>query len=170
MAREVLQQLSSKELSKNERSELCSKYYTLIPHTFGFTMPPLIEDVEPHLMKMDALEDTEAAMSLVQSSSDETSHPLGALLRKLNCDIEPDHDMTSVIKNWVETKTSTSIGREVTAVLSVKQHDFKLVHKENRQLLWMVCPIFALVLPTLHSGFRKFTGIFGKHSTFIKLW
>jgi poly [ADP-ribose] polymerase len=163
MAREVLQQLSSKELSKNERSELCSKYYTLIPHTFGFTMPPLIEDVEPHLMKMDALEDTEAAMSLVQSSSDETSHPLDALLRKLNCDIEPDHDMTSVIKSWVETKTSTSMGREVTAVLSVKQHDFKLVHKENRQLLWMVCPIFALVLPTLHSGFRKFTGIFGKH-------
>lgn len=169
-ARDLLMQINATPTSQH--MDLCSRYYTVLPHNFGRGLPPLIDNIFPHLHKLSVLEDIEAAMRVLESARDEPNmNCLDALLKKVGCDLKPEED--SLIKSLIEKLAAPDVNMigEVRSILSVTPHDktafSKHEYKKNRQLLWLACPTMAAVLPILQSGARPYDRKFGKGSKLL---
>jgi poly [ADP-ribose] polymerase len=72
-----------------------SMFFTLIPHDFGFALPPTIRDMEHLKRKMDLLEmlaDLEVASKLLSEGKKVGKNPLDASYEALKCELKPlDH-------------------------------------------------------------------------------
>lgn len=86
----------------------CNTYYTRIPHDFGMRVPPLIstpDDVKTQLDLLKALEDIEAAFSVIKAKGKTMDmHPADKNYSNLKCNIEPipaSHKMEKIIKDYV---------------------------------------------------------------------
>ena len=174
-ARKILMQLNSEDLADQQRRELCNQYYTVIPHNFGFGLPPLITNVYPHQVKLAVLEEVMEAMRVLESARDEPNiNRLDALLKKLDCDLEPEEDvlLRPIIDRLAGPPGVNPTGN-VLSVLAVKKHNNTAFAqhegKENRQLLWLTCSNMAAVLLTLHSGAREYDRKYGKRGKTIIL-
>jgi len=82
-----------------------NRYFTLIPHNFGWQKPPIIDNISLLRQEMDlltALDDLEIATSFLDEQQSK-SDPLLMFYKSLNATIEPlpkTHDMYQVISNY----------------------------------------------------------------------
>lgn len=139
--------------SNPERSQLLSltnKFFTIIPHDFGTSNPPLIETAEllkEKVQLLDALNDMEIATSLLNSDGSSEEDPLDEHYKKLATDIEwvdPNTDefkrlQTYMLNTHAETHAWYTL--ELLELYRVSRHGEAERFKNsqdigNRQLLW----------------------------------
>ncbi|XP_064605124.1 protein mono-ADP-ribosyltransferase PARP3-like isoform X2 [Liolophura sinensis] len=151
---------------------LSSKFYTLIPHAFGRTVPPAIKDLETVRQKMDmllVLGDIELTLSLQKDqdkqsaakTGDEAPHPLDSQYNLLKCGLEhvkPQAKDYQVINNYLNATKGFNRGTQILDVWKVNRdgeagrfasHDTI----KNRKLLWHGTNV-AVVAAILKSGLR----------------
>ncbi|XP_078001160.1 protein mono-ADP-ribosyltransferase PARP3-like [Glandiceps talaboti] len=157
---------------------LTSKFYTLIPHSFGRKVPPVINDEEMVRKKMDmllVLGDIELAQSMqkdtekakpVKKETEEVPHPLDVNYELLKCGLthmDKGEKEYKVIQKYLDaTKCNYGFwGGSGLKILDVWEVDrdgedkrFK-VHDsiKNRRLLWHGTNV-AVVAAILKSGLR----------------
>eukprot|EP01102_Stenamoeba_stenopodia_P009550 TRINITY_DN282_c0_g1_i1.p1 TRINITY_DN282_c0_g1~~TRINITY_DN282_c0_g1_i1.p1 ORF type:complete len:620 (-),score=233.35 TRINITY_DN282_c0_g1_i1:121-1980(-) len=167
-------------------SELSSRFYTAIPHSFGRMVPPVINTQEKIKEKIDLLNvlgDIEIAQSLQkgkdakEANIEEIDHPADANYKLLDSDLEPldpkqDKEEWDFIQKYAD---NTSAGWRKGKLLDVyrvnrrtegprfKSHD-KL---KNRKLLWhgTKMPVIVAILKgglriMPHSGGRVGAGLY----------
>jgi len=143
---EVLQELDKaiKNGAKGDLSKLTSRFYTLIPHSFGRTAPPVIKDSETIKKKMamlEALGDIEIATKIMKATEDSGENPIDSNFKSLKCDmevVETDSDeykhIQAYVKNTHQGKTPT-----IKCVYRMNRQGEKERFKKdlgNRKLLW----------------------------------
>lgn len=93
IAIKVLVELSGlvdRKARHHEFVEASSRFYTMVPHTFGHKAPPVIDTAEQIAKEMKMLEHL-ANIQLTYSilnDTDDNANPFDNLYRKLNADIE----------------------------------------------------------------------------------
>lgn len=150
-------------------SDLSSKFYTIIPHNFGRTVPPVIstlEDVQRKMEMLEVLGDIELALGLQKKDEDdhdgleEVPHPLDSNYNSLNCTLRvvPRSSREfEVINRYVESTTEQS-NIKLLEVWSVDRHGEASrfsAHDDiqERKLLWHGTNV-AVVAAILKSGLR----------------
>lgn len=97
--------LKSPKKKKDELASLCNRFYTIIPHDFGFKLPPMIDDLEALQKKMDLLEvlgDIEVAQKMMDEQKGSSEDPFDAKYASLKNDLKPlDKDS----KEWKLVET-----------------------------------------------------------------
>lgn len=149
--------------------ELSSKFYTVIPHSFGRKLPPTIDTAETLQKKKDmllVLGDIELAQSMqkekvktsAKKETKEIPHPLDVKYTLLKCGLEhvsPKTEEFKIIDTYVK---ATGSYRQLLNVWRVDRHsesDRFSAHKDikNRKLLWHGTNV-AVVAAILKSGLR----------------
>ncbi|KAF8290414.1 putative poly(ADP-ribose) polymerase [Trypanosoma cruzi] len=146
----LLKSLEAEIKKANPRlEELSDQFYTLIPHAFGRSRPPLISSESMLRQKMEMLEalgKLEVAVSILNAEAPEEIHPLDKLYRRLNCEITPlsrdEPDFRRIVEYANNTQGPTHRFQvEVKQVFTVRRQDeddpyesFKRLG--NRQMLW----------------------------------
>ncbi|KAH1167354.1 protein mono-ADP-ribosyltransferase PARP3 [Mauremys mutica] len=165
--------LQEQPLSCRQLEELSSRFYTIIPHSFGRARPPPINTQEIVQAKKDmllVLADIELAQSMQAQKKEEEEeevkveevpHPLDKDYELLKCEltlVDPALEDYQVIQTYVE---KTGVSHRKVKILNVwkvkregeserfKAHD----HLENRRLLWHGTNV-AVVAAILKSGLR----------------
>jgi len=143
---------------------LTNSFYTIVPHAFGRTRPPLINDAEVVQNKRDMLAvlgDIELAHNLTKETEDkkEVDHPLDANYKLLDSDLEPvakGSEEYQYIEKYMQVTKDRAL--ELIDVFKVNRHTegarFK-AHEEtdNRRLLWHGTNV-AVVVAILKTGLR----------------
>ncbi|XP_030425576.1 protein mono-ADP-ribosyltransferase PARP3 isoform X1 [Gopherus evgoodei] len=163
--------LQEQPLSCRQLEELSSRFYTIIPHSFGRARPPPINTQEIVQAKKDmllVLADIELAQSLQAQKKEEEEvkveevpHPLDKDYELLKCEltlVDPALEDYQVIQTYVE---KTGVSHRKVKILNIwkvkregeserfKAHD----NLENRRLLWHGTNV-AVVAAILKSGLR----------------
>ncbi|KAL4226502.1 Poly [ADP-ribose] polymerase 3 [Mactra antiquata] len=160
--------------AKGNLTELTSRFYTVIPHDFGRTIPPVIRTIEDLRAKMDmllVLGDIEIAQSLQKEKDkkieaevgDVLPNPLDVNYDLLKCELEYV-DKKSPEYKIIETYTNNTGGcswwgtpkiKEVWKVNRYGEDTRFKVHDKlgNRKLLWHGTNV-AVVAAILKSGLR----------------
>lgn len=104
---------------KRDLEALCSKFYTVIPHSFGRRRPPLISDNETLQQKKDMLAvlgDIALAQKLANEQKEgetaevvEVDHPYDVNYKTLKCDIQP-LDRNSKEYKIIQTYLNNTMG------------------------------------------------------------
>lgn len=145
--------------------ELSSKFYTLVPHSFGRSVPPVIDEKEHLQRKFDLLAvlgDIEQAQNLLASKKKggpSQKHPLDANYDVLKTDVTPVAKNSKEFK-MIDTYSKNTMGRSATLleVFKVSRHGeekrFDAYKKlDNRKLLWHGTNV-AVVVACLSGGLR----------------
>lgn len=149
IAMKILDELSVKvdeNASQSEFIEASNRFYTMIPHTFGHSAPPVINTADQIAKEMNMLKhlaNIKLTYSLLNGTDKETN-PLDHLYQKLNADIEV-LDRTSTeyrdIEMYLQLTQCSSNKLKIVNAFEVARHGedqrfqaFKKMH--NRQLLW----------------------------------
>ncbi|EDQ90293.1 uncharacterized protein MONBRDRAFT_16448 [Monosiga brevicollis MX1] len=173
----VLEELEAAINAKKSRavlSEITSRFYTTIPHSFGRSVPPVIQTIEVVQAKKDmltVLADIELAQQLKdrakdrakdQSTTVEKDHPDDLHYDSMHCDLKPvkKGDTTyDMIQQYISA-TGSSGWRKASLIdaFEVCRHDEDkrfAQHDdiENRRLLWHGTNV-AVVAAILGSGLR----------------
>ncbi|XP_047438178.1 protein mono-ADP-ribosyltransferase PARP3 [Mugil cephalus] len=171
---EVLEEIEA-ALNQNCKSkhleELSSKFFTAIPHNFGRTRPPVIDDkeiVEKKKEMLMVLADIELAQTLkseTEKAQDEmietVPHPHDQDYNSLKCRLtlmDKDTDVFKIIEKYLK---ETSDGHYKPKIINVWEVDREKEGDrfsendslENRRLLWHGTNI-AVVAAILKSGLR----------------
>ncbi|XP_014344157.1 protein mono-ADP-ribosyltransferase PARP3 [Latimeria chalumnae] len=196
-ALEEIEASLQKKGSKKQLEELCSKFYTIIPHNFGRMRPPVISTTEVIQAKKDmllVLADIVLAKALQAEKEsnkkediEEVPHPLDEDYQLLKCELsllEPDIEEYKIIKKYIEATGSTHRTLKLLNAWKVNRegeserfstHD----DLDNRRLLWhgtSIAVIAAILKSGLrimpHSGGRVGRGIYfasenGKSSAYV---
>jgi len=191
---DIEKEVKSSKPSTQVLQTLTSKFYTLIPHSFGRSVPPVIKTAEMVQNKIDMLNvlgDIEIAQSLGNDKKQpvvegEIENPFDKNYVTLKTDLTPlqrGDDMFTVI----ETYTNNTMGHrkvKLIDVFEVTRHgeDARFAKHnatENRKLLWhgtntaVVAAILASGLRIMpHSGGRVGKGIYlasenGKSANYV---
>ncbi|XP_071815911.1 protein mono-ADP-ribosyltransferase PARP3-like [Apostichopus japonicus] len=165
---EELQNALDLGLPLTKLQELSSKFYTVIPHSFGRKLPPTINSAEVLQKKKDmllVLGDIEIAQSMQKEkpkgqkkNTKEVPHPLDAQYALLKCGLEhvsPKSAEFKIIDAYVK---ATGRPKELMNVWKVDRHNEDQLfsaHKaiKNRRLLWHGTNV-AVVAAILKSGLR----------------
>ncbi|XP_075795591.1 protein mono-ADP-ribosyltransferase PARP3 isoform X2 [Pelodiscus sinensis] len=152
--------------------ELSSRFYTIVPHSFGRARPPPIDTPDTLQAKKDmllVLADIELAQSLQAQKKEEEEeeevedvpHPLDRDYGLLKCQLsllDPASEEFQVIQTYVEKTRQKHQKVQILNIWKVKRegegerfraHD----HLENRRLLWHGTNV-AVVAAILKSGLR----------------
>jgi poly [ADP-ribose] polymerase len=166
---EIEAALASKE-SRRVLSDLTSKFYTIIPHSFGRTVPPVITDAE-HLQKkfdlLSVLGDIEIAQSLQKKPEEkpkveveDVPHPLDVNYMSLKAKLEilnkSDEEYKIIEKYLKSTECYYKLGIQgIWRVDRDGEGGRFSVHDsiENRRLLWHGTNV-AVVAAILKTGLR----------------
>jgi len=178
---------------KGDLTQLCSKFYTAIPHDFGRTKPPVIDTQEKLQQKLDLLEvlgDIVIAQNMLNQEEGEEldviDHPLDVNYKKLKNTIVPLSRDSEEWK-WIETYAYNTMGYRKIEVMDIFEVDRSgeldrfTAHKKitNRRLLWHgtnVAVIVAILTGGLrimpHSGGRVGRGLYfasenGKSASYV---
>ncbi|XP_070559252.1 protein mono-ADP-ribosyltransferase PARP3-like [Ptychodera flava] len=160
------------ESRTRELQQLTSRFYTLIPHSFGRKIPPVINDPEMVQKKKDmllVLADIELAQSLQKDkdkakaavTTTEVPHPLDVNYGLLMCGlthVKPASDDYKVIQKYMDATKGWCSGLKILDVWKVDrdgEDDRFSAHKDisNRRLLWHGTNV-AVVAAILKSGLR----------------
>ena len=128
-------------------AEACSRFYTRIPHAFGFKVPPLIsthEKVKEKLHLLDALSEIEIAMKIIKSETAMDKHPVDHQYEALKCDIRPlpkndaQFDLIEKYLQGTHAKTHNMYTMSVENIFCLAKSNEKERFKDvgNRRLLW----------------------------------
>ncbi|KAL3315024.1 Poly [ADP-ribose] polymerase 2 [Cichlidogyrus casuarinus] len=129
--------------------EACSEFYTRIPHNFGMKLPPVIQtpqEVKEKLELLEALENIDFAMKVInKSSSENNEHPLDRNYKQLECDIKPlapSNKTRKLVEKYIDLTHAPTHSIYKLQVLDVfeicKSKEEPRFKKElgNRMLLW----------------------------------
>uniref|UniRef100_A0A8C5WDR3 Poly [ADP-ribose] polymerase n=1 Tax=Leptobrachium leishanense TaxID=445787 RepID=A0A8C5WDR3_9ANUR len=170
-ALEELQDALQKKAKKDKLSELTSRFYTIIPHNFGRTTPPVIDSQDVLQAKKDmllVLADIELAQTLqagklkeVKEEEIEVSHPLDVDYELLKCGLDvldTSSEEYKIIQTYVKQTGPTYQQLKILNVWTVDRENEEerlTAHKniENRRLLWHGTNV-AVVAAILKSGLR----------------
>ncbi|XP_062517252.1 protein mono-ADP-ribosyltransferase PARP3-like [Corticium candelabrum] len=168
---EMEKELKKKSTSGDRMRELSSRFYTLIPHSFGRQRPPTINSEEGVRQKMDmllVLADIELAQELESESEkkkvaqgDEVDHPIDINYGLLKCHlkhVDPNSDTFKIIKTYTAATGPTWRSLEIQDVFEVDRESSAERFKpyeglENHQLLWHGTNV-AVVAAILKGGLR----------------
>ncbi|KAK4322190.1 hypothetical protein Pmani_006989 [Petrolisthes manimaculis] len=150
--------------SQQTLQELSSKFYTLVPHTFGRSVPPVMDTdsvVQQKKEVMLTLSDIELTQSLQKNQDKDVDiHPLLEKYQMLDCKLELLNKSSSEFKMLKEYSTACPINRAgpLLDVWRVDREGEKLrfsVHDDikHRKLLWHGTNV-AVVAAILKSGLR----------------
>ena len=177
---EEIEQVLKGNNRKKQLEDLCSRFYTVIPHNFGMRLPPVIKDLEALQQKMDLLEvigDIEVAQRLLEEekkNKNEIEHPIDAKYKLLNNDVTAVEKSTKEyerIENYLNN-TLESYKLELLDVFKVNRageiENFKEYDEiKERKLLWhgSKVAVFASILTNglkimPHSGGRVGRGLY----------
>lgn len=183
---EVLDELRKAIKAKKKAAimEQTSRFYTVIPHAFGRSTPPLIDTDELADKKtemLNVLSDIELAISLEKEEKKEAKaeklapHPADENYKKLNAELElvaPGSDEHKLVLQYVDATASSYRKPKVLDVFRLdrkgeaerfKKHD----GIKHRKLLWhgtnvavvaAICKSGLRIMP--HSGGRVGKGIY----------
>jgi poly [ADP-ribose] polymerase len=177
-----------KAIKARKRSDIMShtsRFYTVIPHAFGRSTPPLIDSTELLEKKMDMLNvltDIEIALSMKSDKKESDNakeklapHPADENYKKLNAELElvaPGSEEYELIQKYIDATASSYRKPKLIDAFRLdrkgeasrfKAHD-KLDH---RKLLWhgtnvavvaAICKTGLRIMP--HSGGRVGKGIY----------
>lgn len=154
--------------SRKKMEEVTSRFYTLIPHSFGRVRPPVIDDDESLQRKFDLLAvlgDIEQAQNLLAKKKSggggggDQPHPLDANYGVLKSTITPLDKKSKEFK-IIETYSNNTQGRsaKLLEVFKVERHGeekrfAKYKNLGNRKLLWHGTNV-AVVVACLSGGLR----------------
>lgn len=165
---DTLQELKGAIDSGNraKMSQISSTFYTVIPHSFGRQVPPVIDTREKLQEKIDMLHvlgDIEIAQRLLETKKDanatEVDHPTDVNYQSLQADLKPLDRAGNEFKVVNTYLNNTQWGNlKLLDVWSVNRHGedkrFKAHDKlDNRRLLWHGTNV-AVVAAILKSGLR----------------
>lgn len=168
---EDLEEALKKKSPKSKLQEICSQFYTAVPHDFGRTVPPVIDNMETLQQKYDMLAvlgDIEIAQSMQKEKvkdlavKDEVPHPLDmnySLLKAQLKLVDPkSNDFKVLNKYFMETKGGGWCNPKLKHIWSVSRdgetNGFK-AHDgiKERKLLWHGTSV-AVVAAILKTGLR----------------
>ena len=172
-ARDVLSEIKDAQDAGQRRQvvDLSSKFYTLIPHSFGRSVPPPLataEAVQTKMQMLDVLADIEKAQKMLSKGVSVVDNPAEPTLLPNPLDEKYatlKTDLTPVAKNSEEFKiiqkyTTNTMRRKVKImdVFAVERHSAADRHSpyedlHNRKLLWHGTNV-AVVAAILKSGLR----------------
>ena len=149
-------------------SDLCSTYYTRVPHDFGMKVPPLIrslEDLKKEIKLLEILSDIDVVTKLIDDNKPASiKNKIDEQYDSLNCDIslvtkavsnkisqliEFTHGTTH--RNWY--KSISLIQAFTLDGMQQNSGTFKKFSKMNRKLLWHGTRI-TNVASILRTGLR----------------
>ncbi|MFC1609988.1 WGR domain-containing protein [Myxococcota bacterium] len=164
---EVLEELED-ALNANKQSkldDLSSRFYTVIPHSFGRKRPPIITDLSMLQLKKDMLNvllDIHDALGLHKQAEDSVSmaNPLDQQYATLDVDLDPlkpgGKDM-KMIEKYLEATCGGRKPKIIDAFLVDRKSEGQRFakHKKiaHRKLLWHGTNV-AVIAPILRSGLR----------------
>uniref|UniRef100_A0A6A7G868 Poly [ADP-ribose] polymerase n=1 Tax=Hirondellea gigas TaxID=1518452 RepID=A0A6A7G868_9CRUS len=149
---------------KTTLADLTSKFFTLVPHSFGRTRPPLLDNAEVIKQKKDVmitLSDIELTQSLQKHKNEPVpKHPMDEKYESLNCKLElldSGHDEYQVITSYVKG-TTTDQNWKLLDVWCIDREGEEQRFRVNdsisaRKLLWHGTSV-AVVAAILNSGLR----------------
>ncbi|KAM7422526.1 hypothetical protein PAMA_010529 [Pampus argenteus] len=171
---EVLEEIEgvlNKKSGRKSLEELSSKFFTTIPHNFGRSRPPTIDDKEIVDKKKEmlmVLADIELAQTLKSETEkaeeemiEEVPHPLDQDYNSLKCELtlmNKDTETFKIIQKYVKETSNSYRKPKIVNVWEVdramegerfRENDIL----ENRRLLWHGTNI-AVVAAILKSGLR----------------
>ncbi|KAI9359592.1 poly polymerase catalytic domain-containing protein [Zopfochytrium polystomum] len=150
---EVLKQIAdeiAKPIKNREMlTELSSQFYTIIPHVFGMSRPPILDSaqiVKQKLQMLEALTEMQVTSSLLSSSKINLDiNPIDSKYDSLKCKMVPIEKDSETYK-LIETYTSRTHGHTHTAYKLSVEDVFELERDDtfdslgkkmhNRRLLW----------------------------------
>ena len=95
MLRKIEKELDKKNPNRSKIQDLSSQYYTLVPHNFGFSVPPAITTkkmLEKEQDLVEALSEIEIATKLLKSSKKDSKHgdlhPIDLHYNTLKCSMK----------------------------------------------------------------------------------
>jgi len=137
--------------SKQKIEELCSQFYTLIPHTFGMSRPPLIDTsgkLKIKLELVEALGQIELASRMLDESvaGGLSAHPTDQNYKSLKTKLkwmDPKQKMHKIIKKYCQTGIGPThdFDLKVQDVYEIERDGEnkrfkKFAKNKNRMLLW----------------------------------
>ncbi|XP_071499101.1 protein mono-ADP-ribosyltransferase PARP3-like [Diadema antillarum] len=172
-ALEEIEKAVQGKTSKAQLSQLSSKFYTIIPHSFGRKVPPVIDDAEKIQAKKDmllVLGDIELTLTMqrekkakekVEAAGDAVPNPLDVKYGLLKCTLELVDESSrefKLIKTYISNTGSPAVAKQLLHVWKMDREDeggrFS-AHKNitNRRLLWHGTNV-AVVAAILKTGLR----------------
>jgi len=150
--KELDKELNKKVPKPSVLSELTSEFYTIIPHDFGRSRPPVINTkilLKKKLEMVESLADIQIATTLLKNQKVEiTENPIDTNYKSLHCDLAPldpkseEYDMIKTYVANTHAKTHSWYELEVGEVYVVNREGEKerfLGNKypeKKRKLLW----------------------------------
>lgn len=143
-------ELKKKKANRTALVDSSSMFYTLIPHDFGFSLPPTIDDEAMLKRKMEMLEmlaDLEVASKLISESKKVGKNPLDTSYESMNCELIPlshTSDEFQRIARYVANTHGKTHAMKITVedVFTVNRAGEATRYKANygsmgnKQLLW----------------------------------
>lgn len=149
----VLTELSgyvTSNASNDRFIDASNRFYTLVPHSFGTEMPPLLDTLEAITEKINMLDnliEIELAYSMLNEETDSEKNPIDGHYKQLKTDITPLDKSTEefqILQKYVQNthaETHNQYELEIQDIFKVaRKHEdrrykpFKKLH--NRKLLW----------------------------------
>ncbi|XP_006823496.1 protein mono-ADP-ribosyltransferase PARP3-like [Saccoglossus kowalevskii] len=159
------------EKRTKDLASLTSRFYTLIPHSFGRKVPPVINNAEMVRKKMDmllVLGDIEVALSLQKDKStkkelttEEVDHPLDTNYELLKCQlnhVSPANKEFKILQKYMDSTQGWFGAAKILDLWKVDRdaEDVRFSEHDstgNRRLLWHGTNI-AVVAAILKGGLR----------------
>jgi poly [ADP-ribose] polymerase len=148
--KEISHLIETKPPNNTKLTDASNRFYTLVPHNFGTSRPPLIDSEDAIKAKMEMLEsllDIEMAYEMMTTDgSNPELDPIDQQYEKLNALIEPlsqEHEDFSIVKKYVENTHAPThdMKLEILEVFKVERHgEYERYKKfkdlDNKMLLW----------------------------------
>uniref|UniRef100_K3W571 Poly [ADP-ribose] polymerase n=1 Tax=Globisporangium ultimum (strain ATCC 200006 / CBS 805.95 / DAOM BR144) TaxID=431595 RepID=K3W571_GLOUD len=151
---------------RNDLKTLSSEFYSLIPHNFGCSLPPVIASMEGVKTKINLLEvlaDIEISLQLMAEEDGSTIHPLDAQYWMLSTKmkpLDPNNEEFERIARYLESTEASSQGfkLKIHSVLKIARAPEdtmqQLFHAvDNHKLLWLGSRL-SNVVSILSQGLR----------------
>lgn len=163
-ALEAIEDAVKKGASAAKLADLCSAFYTVIPHDFGRAVPPVIRSAEEVAQKYDLLNmlnDIQIAVAMdAKPAASVQENPLDRQYRELNCKldyVDPKSDEFKIIDNYTK---NTQGYRKCTIVDAFrvdrpedKSRIAQFADVKHRKLLWHGTNV-AVVAAIVKTGLR----------------
>ena len=139
--------IKANQASSKKAKDACSMFYTRIPHSFGFSSPPMITTLEQVKLKielLDTLIDIEAAVKAIKEGTRDTVHKADSFYQNLKIEMKPlekDSDLFQMLSTYLHNthgKTHSHYTLEVEDIFELNKEGEEDRYKDlgNKQLLW----------------------------------
>lgn len=119
----IAEELKKPVPSRQVLVSLSNEFYTIIPHEFGFSTPPIIGNdvmLKQKVSMVEALGEIEVATHLMEESKEiDTEHPIDKTYKKLKCKLTPidkDSDTWKMIETYVTNTQAATHARKPKVV------------------------------------------------------